>query len=194
MRQILLVAVAVLLAGCQGTLPGKKASDVTPNAITGGEIEVTALDAPQTGLETPVPAPAPKPGGEGSIGPKPAQQGQGAKPGPAVAASPADAATGAAEAAAVPAPTPEAAEEAAPPKSDDQLACEKKRGKWSKVGKGELYACVYQTRDSGKRCERESQCEGACLARSGTCAPFKPLYGCNDILQDDGQRVTLCID
>ena len=194
MRQILLIAVAVLLAGCQGTLPGKKASDVTPNAITGGEIEVTALDAPQPGPETPVPAAAPKPGGEGSIGPKPAQQGQGAKPGPAVPASPADAATGAAEAAAVPAPTPEAAEEAAPPKSDDQLACEKKRGKWSKVGKGELYACVYQTRDSGKRCERESQCEGACLARSGTCAPFKPLYGCNDILQDDGQRVTLCID
>ena len=25
-----------------------------------------------------------------------------------------------------------------------------------------------------------------CLARSQTCAPFKPLFGCNEILQDNG--------
>ena len=32
------------------------------------------------------------------------------------------------------------------------------------------------------------------LARSGTCAPITPMFGCNDILQDDGREVTLCLD
>lgn len=63
-----------------------------------------------------------------------------------------------------------------------------------RIGKGSARACVYQTRDAGKQCDRESQCDGVCLARSGTCSPFKPLYGCNEILQDNGARVTLCLD
>jgi hypothetical protein len=46
----------------------------------------------------------------------------------------------------------------------------------------------------GKACTRQSQCEGYCLARSGTCAPITPMFGCNDILQDDGREVTLCLD
>ena len=64
----------------------------------------------------------------------------------------------------------------------------------AKIGKGDKRACVRMTKDSGKRCERESQCDSVCLARSGTCAPFKPMYGCNEILQDNGARVTLCLD
>ena len=91
------------------------------------------------------------------------------------------------------APKPDLAETPVTPKSEMQLACEKKKGRWVKV-KGELRACVLQTRDGGKRCERESQCESVCLARSGTCAPLKPLYGCNEILQDNGARVTLCLE
>jgi hypothetical protein len=55
-------------------------------------------------------------------------------------------------------------------------------------------ACVTLTRDGGKACTRQSQCEGYCLARSGTCAPITPMFGCNDILQDDGREVTLCLD
>ncbi len=91
---------------------------------------------------------------------------------------------------------PAAAEPAPPtePKSDAQIACERKGQIWSQVGKGALSACLQRTRDSGKRCTKESQCEGQCLARSGTCAPIKPLLGCNEVLQENGARVTLCID
>lgn len=78
-------------------------------------------------------------------------------------------------------------------KSDMQLACERKKGQWAKVT-GTVHTCIFTTKDAGKSCSRESQCEGACLARSGTCSPIKPLLGCNEILQDNGARVTLCIN
>ena len=81
----------------------------------------------------------------------------------------------------------------APPASPEEAACRKDGGSWSKVGKGGR-ACLKATRDSGKSCSRGTDCEGLCLARSGTCAPLKPMFGCNEIFQDDGQRVTLCID
>jgi len=79
------------------------------------------------------------------------------------------------------------------PKSEAQLACEKQKGRWTEAG-GERMACVFQTRDGGKSCRKETDCDGLCLARSGTCAPIKPLFGCNAILQADGRQVTLCID
>ena len=80
-----------------------------------------------------------------------------------------------------------------PPASPEEAACRKDGGQWSKVGKGGR-ACLKATRDGGKSCTRGTQCEGLCLARSGSCAPIAPMFGCNEILQDDGQRVTLCID
>lgn len=177
-----LFCAAVLLAACQGSLPGKTSTDVTPNAVAGDPIEVTALDAPAAAA--PEAAVAEGPAGTDTAAPQ-------AAPGPVAAA---DAGAGAA---AEPAPQSGAAEAPEVPaveKSDKQLACEKKKGRWSKIGKGEARACIFQTRDAGKRCDRESQCESACLARSGTCAPFKPLFGCNEILQDNGMRVTQCLD
>lgn len=80
------------------------------------------------------------------------------------------------------------------PPSPEERACTRSRGAWVGLGKSGARTCVKQTRDGGKRCSRESQCQGLCLARSGTCAPVVPLFGCNEILQDDGRRVTLCID
>ena len=107
----------------------------------------------------------------------------------------------------VAAPQPEAAQpetakpetakpeaEAAPPKSAPQLACEAGGGIWSEAGKKGVKTCVQRTRDAGKSCKREGDCEGYCLARSRSCAPVTPLFGCNDILQADGGQVTLCID
>jgi hypothetical protein len=76
----------------------------------------------------------------------------------------------------------------------ERLACFKQGGNFGPVGGGGSLACVRPTRDSGKQCTRETDCEGRCLARSGTCAPLTPLFGCNDILQADGRRVTLCVD
>jgi hypothetical protein len=188
MRRLSLVAVlacaSVLLAACQFSKEGSTGpgEGVTANAVTGGPIEVTALDvapgdgaAPATvAVDTAAPATA---------APQAAPAAAEVTTEAAVARPPAE-----------PAPKADLEEIPVTPKSDMQLACEKKKGKWAKIGKGDKRACVYSTRDSGKRCERESQCDGVCLARSGTCSPFKPLYGCNDILQDNGARVTLCLD
>jgi hypothetical protein len=78
--------------------------------------------------------------------------------------------------------------------SPQETACLKKGGSWGKAGKTGGKTCFMQTRDSGKSCQRESDCEAFCLARSGTCAPVSPMFGCNEILQDNGVMVTLCID
>jgi hypothetical protein len=182
MRRLSLVAVlacaTALLAACQTGGPGKPPEDVTPNAVVGDPIEVTALDAPPGEAEPAVPSG--KPAGTETAAAQPDI------PAPAEATTAAETPE--------PAPKPDLAETPVTPKSERQLACEKKKGRWSKIGKGQARACVFQTKDAGKRCERESQCDSVCLARSGTCAPFKPMYGCNEILQDNGMRVTLCLD
>ena len=173
-----------LLAGCQPSLSGKTSQDVTPNAVAGDAIETTALDAvPGEPVDA---APAPGAGTEVAA----AQS----EPQPAPEATPVADKSEVEAAATEPAPKPDLTEVPVTPKSEQQLACEKKKGRWAKVGKGEGRACVFTTKDSGKRCEKESQCDSVCLARSGTCAPFKPMYGCNEILQDNGARVTLCLD
>ena len=86
------------------------------------------------------------------------------------------------------APVPEAL------KTEAHLACERKGDLWVKAGKSGASTCVKRTKDSGKRCTTGKQCKGECLARSGTCAPYQPLFGCNEVLQDNGMRTTLCLD
>lgn len=170
------LGLTLLLAGCLPHSEGKDSApgDVTANAVAGAAIEVSPLDAAApseaTGLAVPPLAADPK------------------------AKQQSDAPDTTAAVKAEPAPQPDLTE--APPveeKSDRQIACEKKKGDWVTV-EGSSHACVFRTGDAGKSCSRESQCEGACLARSGTCSPIKPLLGCNEILQDDGARVTLCIN
>jgi hypothetical protein len=195
-RLCLILALTGLVSGCQVGAPAPSSGDVTPNAVTGDAIEVTALEAP--------PAAAPAVGSGGSPTPPaqvaPAPETEPPLPAADPAAEPAPALVPAAEAGA----TAEVGETEAvnepaevapppPPKSDRQIACERKDGSWEDTGGG-LMICVRQTRDGGKRCTRESQCEGLCLARSGTCAPVDPLVGCQDILQDDGTRATQCIE
>ncbi|MBL9074100.1 hypothetical protein [Tabrizicola sp.] len=180
----LVLCVASLLAGCQLTGPGKGASGPPAgNPLTGGEIEVTALDAPSGGT---VAAAGTEPVGTDKAAAQSAPQSD-AGTAPAAGGEPG-------EDPGSPAPKSDLQATPVTPKSEMQLACEKKKGSWSGIGKGDARACVFRTRDGGKRCDRESQCDGVCLARSGTCSPLKPLYGCNEILQDNGARVTLCLD
>lgn len=185
-RLFLMLGLAALLQGCQTGLPGSVTAPedgVTPNAVLGGEIEVVALDAPLSD-----PAAAAPPESSTTAAAQEAAPSVVEDPAPAPLPDlPADAA-GEVEDEALP---PEAAAE---PKSEAQIACEKKRGQWLATGLGKLKTCVFTTKDGGKRCTRESQCEGVCLARSGTCAPIRPLLGCNEILQDNGARVTQCIE
>jgi hypothetical protein len=164
------------LAACTLALPGGTANKPTPLAAE--QIAVTTLDAAakdQPAPKSPTTSPPPE-----AAPPEPPT------PEPTPEPEPADAKT------ADPAPV-DAAPEPAPP-SPTALACTKKGGRYVKTGKGDLRACVKVTGDGGKQCRRESDCEGSCLARSGTCAPVTPLFGCNDILQDDGRRVSLCLN
>ncbi|MGP3697514.1 hypothetical protein [Rhodobacter sp. NSM] len=117
-----------------------------------------------------------------------------AVPGAAIApdATAADGGEAAALAAEDAAPVADALAPPAVVKSPSQLACERRKGTYVKVK--ELFTCVRTPRDAGKRCTRESDCSSRCLARSQTCAPFDPLLGCNDILDDQGRRITLCLD
>ena len=92
---------------------------------------------------------------------------------------------------------PEAAAEPAAvalPKPPEQIACERRGGVWSSPGASPGRTCITRTKDAGKQCRRETDCEGYCLARSATCAPAVPLFGCHAILQADGREVTLCLD
>ncbi len=64
--------------------------------------------------------------------------------------------------------------------------CEKRGGTFSRSGLSGGLVCIETTRDAGKACTAGSQCDGLCLARSGSCSPLKPLFGCHDIT--DRQR------
>ena len=70
--------------------------------------------------------------------------------------------------------------------------CEGKGGQWARQGKMEY--CITRTTDAGKSCRAASDCAGECLARSRTCAPAKPLLGCNAVLNDAGIEVSQCVE
>ena len=185
----------LLLVACQVTGPDADADAdaAPPRPIMGAEITVTALDAPPSGappetLQTEdgaglVTADHPAPPVVEPV----AETASDAAP-PAEAVIPAAAVVPAAEIVPAEAVIP------AVLKSPEQLRCERRDGTWARAGKSEARTCVKQTRDGGKQCSKGTQCEGLCLARSGTCAPFAPLFGCNEIFEDDGRRMTLCID
>lgn len=199
-RSLGMLAVGLLLAACiagSGGAAKDRADSVNP--ITGGDIEVTALDAPAAKLggaaETTEKATAEQPdAGAAAAGAKPGTE---AKPKPDGQPAPdaqSDLATAkGAETPEIPAP------EAAPLVTEElktaaQKACEKKGNHWVKAGKSGASACMQRMKDAGKRCVNGTQCQGECLARSMTCSPYQPLFGCNEILQDNGVRMTLCID
>ena len=169
MRRFLLAL--ALLTACQVTAP--EGPDVTAtSALATDEISTSTLDAAPTenpsGAAPNADTPRPKPRPETL-----AQQ------------TSADPATDPGAA------TPQPPEE---PKSAEQVLCERTGGQWAVAGKSGAYSCVKLTRDGGKICTKERDCQGMCLARSGTCAPLMPLFGCNEVLDKEGRRVTLCID
>lgn len=187
------LALALTLGGC---LPGFEKSGAggagaeksATTVITGDAIETTPLGPPGAAA--------------GAAGAKTTPATAGAATG-AKEAAPAGAAGQPHEAAPqVPAAQEVAPQEVAMPEAapvdtnpftaEARLTCEKAGGSWAKTGSG-FSSCVWSTKDSGKRCTASSQCKGQCLARSGTCAPFTPLFGCNEILDDSGRRMTECL-
>lgn len=72
-------------------------------------------------------------------------------------------------------------------------ACIASGGVWS-TENSKSRVCIHYTTDSRKSCTRSSQCQSACLAKSNSCAPIRPLLGCQDILTDSGMRMTQCVN
>ena len=176
MRNAILGLAFALLAGCAMSKNAAEPAAPTVNPITGSAIAQTTLPAaPAGGSATPAPV-------------KPAQTTPPTVKPVAVAPS------GAEPAKAEPAATDPAVAVRAAMISPEEIACVRDHGTWGTAGRSGTHTCIYSTKDGGKACSKEDDCEGVCLARSKTCAPVRPLFGCNDILQNDGVMATLCID
>lgn len=187
-----LCVLLTLLAACQMQAPQKPGPEAAPvgaaaeapSPITGEAISVTPLDGPASSAPAAsAPAAAGKPTASVTVQvpdkttPRP-------QPRPVAAATP-------------PAPPPPVQTpdpQAAPkPVSPEQAICEKAGGQWAEMPTSTGRICLRRTKDAGKVCHGKRDCQGECLARSGTCSPITPLVGCNDILQADGTEVTLCL-
>ncbi|AVW91726.1 hypothetical protein [Celeribacter baekdonensis] len=76
-----------------------------------------------------------------------------------------------------------------------KTACETRGGAFKPGGASGALACFVTPKDAGKSCSKSTECStGNCLARSQTCSPIEPLFGCNELLDTEGRRVTLCVD
>ena len=191
-RAFLTLALALpLLAACQLSLPGRDRPAAEANPITGGTITTTSLDAPMAATPVAAATVDATPVADTAIEEVEAAQAQ-----PAAPTDPAPAAETAAADPASAADTPidAAPAQSEPVKSAIQIACEDEGGTWARAGEGGGMSCIRPTRDGGKQCDSKTDCQGECLARSRTCAPIQPLFGCNAVLMDNGAEVSLCID
>lgn len=75
-----------------------------------------------------------------------------------------------------------------------QARCEARGGNWARIPSGGGFVCLQATRDAGDFCSDASDCQGHCLARSRTCTPVTPFFGCHDILNAIGAEVRLCLN
>lgn len=76
----------------------------------------------------------------------------------------------------------------------DRAVCEKGGGSFKQMDGSGVWVCMKTPRDAGQACRTGADCESACLARSMTCAPFKPLLGCHEVITSSGLRVTECVE
>jgi hypothetical protein len=72
--------------------------------------------------------------------------------------------------------------------------CVERGGQFGAGGLTGTFVCYEETDDAKKSCRAASDCDGVCLARSGTCSPIKPLFGCNDVFTNSGLKTTVCIN
>lgn len=77
---------------------------------------------------------------------------------------------------------------------NQRAACEARGGRFGKGGLSGSFVCYEETRDANQHCTTGADCQGLCLARSQTCTPVTPFFGCHEILGQLGGRATICID
>ncbi len=54
--------------------------------------------------------------------------------------------------------------------------------------------CARPEPDAGKRCSDSAECSGLCLAKTRTCSPVTPYFGCHEILGAGGAPAVICVD
>lgn len=200
--RLLAVMICLAVGGCQMALPGGAGGGSAaplaegglgePEVIQSGPIAATALPDPVAAAApaaAAVPEAAAAPAAATGPGSSPPPQ-RSAKASAAAKAEPAAAGAAAAAAPAAAAPAPDPVPAAI---QGQKKTCERKGGRFAKHEKAG-WVCFVTPGDAGKSCRRSTDCEGACLAKSGTCAPVIPLYGCHEIFTREGARVTQCIN
>lgn len=75
-----------------------------------------------------------------------------------------------------------------------QAACEAEGGRWGTGSLAGANVCYRETPDANQPCSSQNDCTGLCFARSRTCSPITPIFGCHDILTSLGGTARLCID
>lgn len=78
--------------------------------------------------------------------------------------------------------------------SEQRAACEADGGRWSPAANKTLFVCYRNLPDANQPCRAETDCAGFCLARSRTCSPIEPLYGCHQVLSGAGLPQTVCVE
>ncbi|WP_460274701.1 hypothetical protein [Celeribacter sp. ULVN23_4] len=77
----------------------------------------------------------------------------------------------------------------------EKSACEARGGDYRTAGLIGGMVCFTTPKDADKSCSKSTDCSSnTCLARSRTCTPVTPLFGCNDLLDAEGRQVSLCVD
>ena len=75
----------------------------------------------------------------------------------------------------------------------DQLAaqCRADGGRWGRTPSAGS-ACFRDAPDANDPCASANDCSVLCLARSRSCAPFSPFFGCHEVLTASGAQATQC--
>ena len=54
--------------------------------------------------------------------------------------------------------------------------------------------CAMPTPDAGKSCRKASDCSGSCLGETMTCSKLAPMFGCYEVVMENGQKASLWVD
>lgn len=76
----------------------------------------------------------------------------------------------------------------------ERQQCQAKGGTFGRGGLANTNICFTTPKDANKFCNGLDDCEGLCLARSRSCAPLVPLFGCHEVIVQPGQTATICVD
>ncbi|MEM6635347.1 MAG: hypothetical protein AAF667_05585 [Pseudomonadota bacterium] len=78
--------------------------------------------------------------------------------------------------------------------AQQQEACEDQGGRFAGGPREGTQVCYLPNADANEPCSNATDCDGLCLARSRSCSPVTPIFGCVEILLAGGLPVTQCFE